>query len=108
MLIDSGTLRVLNANRCGINGSTDDEAGVSAPVAAGADGAPVIVCVDSHIVARAAEGTVTASAYSVDGRLLGSACGEAAAIDLAGYTGIVIVRASAADGAVTTSKFVIR
>lgn len=107
MVIDSGTLRVLNANRCGINGFTGDEAGISAPVAA-ADGAPVIVCVGSHIVARAAEGTVTAAAYSIDGQLLGSAAGETATIDLAGYKGIVIVRATAADGAVATSKVVIR
>ncbi|MDE6853899.1 MAG: Omp28-related outer membrane protein, partial [Muribaculaceae bacterium] len=108
MLIDSGTLRILNANRCRIDGSTVDESGVSAPVAGGADGAPVIVCDGSAIVARAAEGAVTAEAYTVDGRLLASATGDVAVLNLEGYTGLVIVRATADSGAVATSKFIIR
>ena len=104
MLIEAATGRILNANRCPLNGTN---AGVDDIIATPAD-APVIA-EEAGNVTVTGNGTLQADAYSVDGVMLATAAGEGAiSLDLNGYRGMVIVRATDASGKTAVTKVVIR
>lgn len=104
MLINPGTGAVINANVCAINGDTST--GVEDAVVSGA-GAPVVSVADG-VVYAVADGAVNISVYAVDGTMLGTAAAnDAATVDLSGYNGVVIVKASA-NGAAITAKVVVK
>lgn len=95
MLIDPGTGRVINANRCPINGQTSS---VSDIEMSGAK--PEIKTEGGNILAHGC----AISAYALDGTMLGYS--STGSLSLNGYEGVVIVKATAADGASTTAKVV--
>ena len=95
MLIDPGTTKVINANRCAINGQTSS---VSEIEVSGAK--PEITAEGDNILAPGC----AISAYALDGTMLGYS--TTGALNLNGYEGVVIVKATAADGASATAKVV--
>lgn len=103
MLIDPGKKNVINVNRAPVNGHTS---GIEQNVSSA--NAPVITAVPGGI-AVAAEGKVTVSVYAPDGTLLATGASNEGniRIGLNGYTGIVIVAATAGNNS-TTEKTVVR
>ncbi len=105
MLIDAASGKVLNANRCPLNGSTSGVKNVTMDQ----QNAPVIVAFNGKVAVRANGSAVTAQAYDINGRTLGIATADdTAVINLNGYTGVVIVKAVTADGVQTAAKLVVR
>lgn len=107
MLIDPNSGKVINANRCALNGETPAESGVFAPDAVG-ENAPAILCVGSTVVATSAQGKLTVQVYTADGQQIAAGAGEYVSLNLEGHHGLVIVRATNENGVASVAKAVIR
>ncbi len=101
MLIDANTGTVVNANVAPLGGST---AGTGMNLTEGTS----TISREGTTVTATGEGRIRMEAYTAAGSLIATAVGNgSASADLSGISGVVIVRAVAADGSVTR-KFIIR
>lgn len=105
MLIDGVSGSIINANVAAVGA---EASGVESIVLPGAPAALDLKLVNGGILAEGT-GLVQAQAYTISGQLIAAGSADTTlSLDLAGYRGVVIVKAVDETGAVSAAKFVVR